>query len=204
VFFRINMYRLGGEKRLEARRRVRRVAFLTVILSVNIAVAGLFVFAVILTGNAVRADEARLTRAQDMLIEYVAENGGSLTEQQIELLRARTTRVDWSDMLRIVSRLTGRDMWFTRMKLVETEDRRLRTWLSGLQLEGRLKAGRSEGSHDALMEFLTALREEPAIRRHFEEPKLVGSEWSRGDDGDYLEFEIFCQLADGSATGETR
>lgn len=198
------MYRLGGEKRLDARRRIRRLAFLTLILSINIVVAGLFVFAIILTGSAIRAEEARLERAQDTLIEYVAENGGSLDDQQVELLRARTTRVNWSVVFRRISRLTGRDIWFTRYKLVELEDRRLRGRMSGLRIEGRLGARRREGSHEELMEFLTALREEPAIRRHFDEPKLVSSEWSTGETGDFLEFEIFCPLAESSATGVVR
>ena len=66
-------------------------------------------------------------------------------------------------------------------------------------MSGRLKAGREEEGLNEVMEYVTALREDPSFKRYFIEPKLVDSSWLEKDGADYLEFDIFCPLAGADA-----
>ena len=53
MLFRVNMYRQGREKRLEAIRSVHRVAIFAGVLCVNAVVIGLFVFAIAMSDRGI-------------------------------------------------------------------------------------------------------------------------------------------------------
>ena len=64
MLFKINMYRMGREKRLAAQTRIRRFAAIATLIAVNVVVVGLFVIAVLLSGRGIEAKEPVLCEPQ--------------------------------------------------------------------------------------------------------------------------------------------
>ncbi len=187
------MYRQGREKRLEAIRRVRRVAIFAAILCVNVVVIGLFVLAIAMSDRGIAAAEVRLSATQKALAKVVDEQGGSTTDEELELVRMRAERVLWSRIMRAVARLTPNEMWLPRVMLSEN-DSGSGVRIQGLRLSGRMTAASEEDGIRILMELVNGLRGEPYFRGHFLEPKLLRSTWLTEEGDKYLEFDVFSPL----------
>jgi hypothetical protein len=199
VLFRVNMYRLGREKRLEAQMRIRRLATLATIVTINIVVVGLFMFAVLLSGRGIAAKESRLEATQEAVASLMDEQGGARSTEELELVRTRASQVRWSVVLDVVARLTPADMWFQRLRLTEGALAGSRRRISGLRMSGKLQAGREEEGLSKLMNYVSVLREDPSFKRYFVEPKLLDSSWLSDEGSQFLEFDIFCPIAGADA-----
>jgi hypothetical protein len=199
LLFKVNMYRRGRERRIQSQIRIRRLAVIATLLTVNAVVVGLFIFAVVLSGRGIAARENRLEATQEALASLVEEQGGARSAQELELVRVRASQVRWSVVLGVVARLTPADMWFPRLTLTETSFGGARRRVTGLKMSGKLRAGRKEEGLSKLMDFVGALREDPSFKRYFLEPKLTDSSWLDDDGSTSLEFDIFCPLADANA-----
>lgn len=191
MLFRINVYRLGVEKRLEARRRIVRIALVAAVLGVNAIVLGLFVQAVFLTNDGISSTGARLGSIEQALGELV-RGGGALTEDQLQLLEKRGQRISWSEVYETISRLVRPEMSFTRLKM--GEDRSADRKDVVLTMRGRLKGSREEESVDRLMGFVQDLRDDEYVSRRFREVRLVSMDWSADPSDQFLEFEITCPI----------
>ena len=191
--FRVNMYRQGRERRLEAARSVHRVAMFAVILCVNAVVVGLFIFAVTMSERGISSAESRLTATQQALAKAVSEQGGSTSDEELSLVRLRAERVLWSRVLRAVAGFTPKEMWLPRVRLTQS-DVGGGTRVAGLKLSGRMDAASEEEGVSILMEFLNGLRGDQYFREHFLEPKLLRSTWLTEDGERYLEFDVFTPL----------
>jgi Tfp pilus assembly protein PilN len=197
VLFKINVYRLRDERAMQERRKLRLLALMVLLVGVSIVVSGLFFFALGLTNKEIETKQARLIAANEQLLESLGGAATALSGEELSLVRERAGQVRWSDVMATVSDVAIPELWLTRLRLSEGSligSARGRT--PGFSLEGRLKAGRREESLEKLMDFISALREEPEFAESFSEIKLVSSRWKQATDDEYLEFEIFCPLAD--------
>jgi hypothetical protein len=199
LLFKVNMYRMGHEKRVEAQMRLRRFASVAVLIAVNVVVVGLFVVAVMLSGRGIEATETRLLATQSALANLMEEQGGDRSAEELELVRTRVSQVRWSVVLEVVARLTPRDMWFARLSLAQGTVSGSRRQVYGLKMSGRLTARREQEGLTGVMGFVSALREDPSFKRYFEEPKLTDSSWIDEEGSHWLEFDIFCPLATADA-----
>lgn len=197
MLFRINVYPAGRDKRIEADRRLRRLAVVAVVAAVNAAVIVLFLVAAGLSKQALSAKQTRLAATEGAITEILKERGGAMTREDLELVRMRAAQVRWSRILESVARATPHQVWLSRLKLAEgvTPGSQLRT--AGLRITGKLKAGSEQAGLTALMGFLGALRDDEYFSRHFHDPKLIDSTWLRDEAGNVLEFDVFCP-AEGS------
>ena len=199
MLFKVNMYRTGREKRLEARMRIRRFASIATLIAVNVVVVGLFVIAVLLSGRGIEAKETRLQATQEALASLIEEQGGARSTEELELVRTRASQVRWSVVLGVVARLTPREMWFPRLMLTQGTLSGSRRRVDGLQMSGRLSARREKEGLSKLMGFISTLREDRSFKRYFLEPKLTDSSWITEEGSKSLEFDIFCPLAGADA-----
>jgi len=199
LLFKVNMYRLGREKRREAQMRIRRLATLATIITINIVVVGLFIFAVVLSGRGIAAKESRLAATQTAVASLMEEQGGARSTEELELVRTRASQVRWSVVFGVVARLTPAEMWFPRLRLTEGVLAGSRRRIPGLRMSGKLKAGKEEEGLSKLMDYVTQLREDPSFKRYFIEPKLMDSSWLNEDGSKFLEFDIFCPIAGADA-----
>jgi hypothetical protein len=200
LLFRINMYRLGRERRLESQRRLQRVASLAAVLSINVVVAGLFVFALVLTGTETAAHETRLKASESAIQKFMEEQGGPVfSDEELNLVRARAAEVKWSIVLRTVARLTPGEIWLPRVRLSEAYMGITNERVMGLRLSGRLRAGQEQEGLTKVMDYVAVLRTDHYFAEHFSEPKLVDSTWLSESGKDYLEFDVFCPLLETSA-----
>lgn len=195
MLFKMNMYRLGSERREAERRRIRSMAFLALVVCVNLIVMGLFAQSVFITmESAIAATQTRLHVAQDAMVKMTG-NGRTLSDEQRELLRTRIGRASWSSILNAVASDVPNEMWLTRMTLSERRTAgAART--SGLHLEGVVRAPRRDDSSEIVMDFVQRLREDERFAAHFSDVKLSTMDWSSKTDTD-LEFEILCQMSNG-------
>jgi len=192
LLFKVNMYRQGREKRLEAVRRVHRVALFAVVLTINVVVVGLFSFAVLMSDRGIAAAEVRLTATQQSLAKVVEEQGGTTTDEELGLFRQRAQRVLWSRVLKTIASKTPKEMWLPRMRLSESDVGGLR--IDGLRISGRMTASSEEDGMSILMELVNGLRGDEYFRDNFLEPRLLRSTWLTEDGGRYLEFDVFTAL----------
>lgn len=199
MLFRVNMYRMGHEKRLEAQMRLRRFASFAVLIAVNVVVVGLFVVAVALSGRGIAARQTRLQATQTALATLMEEQGGDRSAEELELVRTRVSQIRWSVVLEVTARLTPKDMWFPRLMLAQGNLSGTRLQVAGLKMSGHLTARREQEGLTRVMEFLGALREDPSFKRYFREPKLTDSTWIDDEGSHWLEFDIFCPLATADA-----
>ena len=179
--------------------RIRRLATLATILTVNTVVIGLFAFAVVLSGRGIAAKQSRLATTQIAVAGLMAEQGAGTSGEELELVRMRASQVRWSVVFGVVARLTPEDMWFPRLRLTEGVLAGSRRRIPGLRMSGNLKAGREEEGLSKLMDYVTALRDDPTFKRYFVEPKLLDSSWFSENGHEYLEFDIFCPIAGADA-----
>jgi len=204
LLFRINMYRLGRERRLGAQRRLQRVASLAAVLSINVLVAGLFVFALALMDKETDTKEIRLKASERAIQKFMAEQGGPVfSDEELDLVRRRAAEVQWSVVLRTVARLTPAEMWLPRVRLSEAYVGSANSRVMGLRLSGRLRAGQEQEGLTKVMDYVAVLRADPYFKKHFFEPKLVDSTWLSESGKDYLEFDVFCPVLEpGALAGE--
>jgi Tfp pilus assembly protein PilN len=203
VLFRVNMYRKGREKRLEARRRVRRAAMVAAVVSLNVIFAGLFVSALLLSDRAIAAREVRLTATKEALAEYMAERGSNMTPEEMGLARLRAEQVRWSAVLTILSRVAPKDMWLPYIRLTDSFEQGSPIKVPGLRLTGRLKAKGEEEGLNAVMAFIAALSADSYFSRCFNEPRLVESTWLTESGSHALEFDVFCALKGPEALADS-
>jgi hypothetical protein len=203
VLFRINVHRLGKERRLKARQRIRRIIFASAIVGVNVVLVGMFVVAVMVQARNVAVASERLAATERALAKVVIEEGGAASEEEVRLIRKRAMQARWSEILASVAMQTPSDMWFPRMRLAESRST-VTSGAYGLRLTGRIKAGGEEEGLTSLMSFLSAIRDDPVFREHFTEARLVDSAWLAEGGEEYLEFEIFCPLTDPDIMIERR
>ena len=195
MIFRINMYVLGRERRLAAQRRLRQLALLAVAVGVNAVAVGLFVFAVVLCSHDLSVLRERLGTEEERLARFATEEGATISEEQLDLLRMRADRVKWSDVLRIVPEVVPESIWFPRIQLAESYVSDSPVRVPGLKLSGRLTVVREdEEGITTIMKFVHALGQDPRDQKHFLEPKLTDSTWASEDDEEYLEFDLFCPV----------
>jgi len=194
VLFKVNMYRLRNERAVEAKRKLRYLASLVFLAGVSIVVAGLFMFAIVLTQREIADKVARIETANAALRDVLGGATDAISDEDLSLIRTRAVRVGWSDILAACSRLATRELWFTQLRFSEGSLVGARGRTPGFHMKGRLQAGRKEESLAKLMEFLAAVRDEPIFAESFSEVKLVTSRWKLTTDDEYMEFEIFCPL----------
>jgi hypothetical protein len=193
VLLRINMCRLGTERRERDKTRARNLAVAVTVLGVNAVVVGLFAQALIATDAAREAAAVRLDRTE-LAMARVTGDGVTLDEEQVEILKARRELVDWGRALKRVATLTPDEVWFSRIIVTEGVPAGGGEPVLGLQLYGTLKAGRREEGVDRLMTFVQSLRNDPGFREDFNEAVLVAMNWTTEAGEDGVEFEVFCPL----------
>ncbi len=203
MLFRVNVHRLGKERRIKARQRMRRIIFASAIVGINVVLIGMFVVAVMVQARNVAVASDRLEATERALAKVVIEEGGAATEEEVRLIRKRAMQTRWSEVLTSVATETPADMWFPRIRLAERRGAAGSGSL-GLRLTGRIKAGGEEEGLTNLMSFLAAIREDRSFREHFSEARLVDSAWLTEGNDEYLEFEIFCPLTDPDIVVERR
>jgi Tfp pilus assembly protein PilN len=192
VLFRINMYPAGREKRLEAERRIKRLASTAVVAAVGTALIVLFFVAAGLSKQALSAKQTRLAAAERAITEILKQHGGAMTREDLELVRMRTAQVRWSRVLESVARATPHQVWLSRIRLAEGATPGSQLATAGLRITGKLKAGSEQAGLAALMGFLGALRDDEYFSLHFHDPKLIDSTWLREEGANILEFDVFC------------
>ncbi len=98
MLFKLNIYRLGEERRLQERNRTRALAVVVLLVGLNFVTMVLYGQALWDTSRGVTAANARLADAQEVL-DQVIEEGGAISEEQIDLLRVRSAQPSWSALL---------------------------------------------------------------------------------------------------------
>lgn len=196
MLFKVNMYRLRSERAVEIKRKLRHLALVVFLVGVSIVVSGLLIFAIVLTQQEIAGKVARIETANAALREALGGATGAVSDEELSLIRTRAVQIRWSDILAASSRLATRELWFTQLRLSEGSLVGAHGRTPGFHMTGRLRAGRKEESLAKLMEFLAAVRNEPIFAESFSEVKLVTSRWKQTTDDEYMEFEIFCPLAD--------
>lgn len=196
MLFKINMYRLRGEREVEVRRKLRYFAFVVFMAGVSIVVSGLFIFAVAMIDQETERKSERISTANAELLSTLGGGTDAISDEELRLIRTRAIQTRWSNVLASSSKLAIRELWFTKLRFSEGSLVGTRGRTPGYHMEGRLRAGRKEESLAKLMEFLAEVRDEPVFAESFSEVKLVNSRWKQATDDEYLEFEIFCPLAD--------
>ena len=196
MLFKINMYRLRSERAVEVRRKLRHLAVVVFLVGVSIVVAGLFIFAVVLTEQEIGRKTLRIEAANAELLESLGGSAEAISDEDLRLVRMRAVQIRWSNILAGSSRLAIPELWFTQLRLSKGSLVGAGGRTPGFHLEGRLRAGRKEESLAKLMEFLAVLRSEPLFSESFDEVKLVTSRWKQTTEDEYLEFEIFCPMGD--------
>ncbi len=180
MLLKINMCRLGSERREHERTRTRNLAVAVAVLGMNAVVVGLFLQALLATDAA-------------------AGEGVTLAEQQVDILRARQEQIDWGRALMRIGAMAPDEVWFARMIMTEGAPAGGGDPVPGLRLYGTLTAGRREEGVDKLMGFVQSIRNEPGFREDFQEAVLVGMNWTNEAGEDGIEFEVFCPLARADA-----
>ncbi|MFH1689693.1 MAG: hypothetical protein ABIE42_05580 [Candidatus Eisenbacteria bacterium] len=196
MLFKINMYRLRGERAVEVKRKLRYLALVVFMVGVSIVVSGLFIFAVVMTEQEIERKTERIGVANAELLSTLGGGTDAISDEELRLIRTRALEIRWSNVLAASSKLAIPELWFTQLRLSEGSLVGARGRTPGFHLEGRLKAGRKEESLAKLMEFLAEVRDEPTFAESFSEVNLVNSRWKQTTDDEYLEFEIFCPLGD--------
>ena len=197
MLFRINMYPAGRERRASAERRVRQFATLAAVAGVNAAVVVLFLAGLGLSKQALSVSQTRLAAAQEGIAQILDDQGGAMTNEELDLVRVRAAQVKWSAVMSSVSRVTPREVWLSRMRLTEGVRPGGRDRTPGLRITGTVRAGSEQAGLSLLMKYLAALRDDEYFARHFQDPKLVGSTWLTAEGVNLLEFDAFCPLAVG-------
>ncbi|MBD3368118.1 MAG: hypothetical protein GF405_08110 [Candidatus Eisenbacteria bacterium] len=203
MLFKVNVHRLGKERRIKARQRIRQLAFASVVIGMNVVLVGMFVVAVMVQSRNVAVARERLEATERALAKVVIDEGGAASEEEVRLIRERAKQTRWSRVLAAVAVETPADMWFPRIRLAERRGGS-GSGSYGLRLTGRIKAGGEEEGLTNLMSFLAAIREDQSFREHFSEARLVDSAWLTDSGEEYLEFEIFCPLSDPDIIIERR
>ena len=203
MLFRINVHRLGKERRLKARQRIRRVMFASAVIGFNVVLVGMFIVAVMIQSRNVAVASNRLEATERALAKVVIEEGGAASEEEVRLIRKRAMQTRWSEVLLSIASETPDDMWFPRIRLAERRGGG-GSGAYGLRLTGRIKAGGEEEGLTNLMSFLGGIREDASFREHFTEARLVDSAWLAEGGEEYLEFEVFCPLVDPDIIVERR
>ncbi len=196
MLFKVNMYRLRSERAVEVKRKLRHLALIVFLVGVSVVVSGLFIFAVVLTGQETAVKVERIETANAKLREVLGGATDAISDEELSLIRTRAVQTRWSSILAACSRLATRELWFTQLRFSEGSLVGARGRTPGFHMEGRLRAGRKEESLARLMEFLAVVRDEPIFAESFSEVKLVTSRWKQTTDDEYMEFEIFCPLGD--------
>ena len=196
MLFKINMYRLRSERAVEVRRKLRHLALVVFLVGVSIVVSGFFIFAVVLTEQGIASKTERIEAANAELREVLGGATDAISDEELSLIRTRAVQRKWSSILAASSRLATRELWFTQLRLSEGSLVGSRGRTAGFHVHGRLRAGRKEESLAKLMDFLSAVREDPIFAGSFSEVRLVTSRWKQTTDDEYMEFEIFCPLGD--------
>ncbi len=196
MLFKINMYRLRNERAVEIKRKLRHLALVVFLVGVSIVVSGLFIFAIVLTQQEIAGKVARIETANAALREALGGATDAISDEELSLIRTRAVQTRWSNVLAASARLATHELWFTQVRFSEGSLVGARSRTPGFHVKGRLRAGRKEESLAKLMEFLSAVRDEPVFAESFSEVKLVTSRWKQTTDDEYMEFEIFCPLGD--------
>jgi len=193
VLFRINMYRIGANRRMEAARKVRRLALAVSVVGVNVVLLVLFAQAIFMTNSGIAAVTRRLESGEEALGELTA-SGRALTPPQLGILQDRAERTSWSHALVAVADLLGEDATISRMWLGELRGEGRRGKKHAFQMRGSINSGREEESVDALMAFVGELREDGYLSASFEDVRLVSMDWVTAASGEVLQFEIACPM----------
>jgi hypothetical protein len=193
VLFKIDMCRLGEQRRTGESFRMRKAAVVSFVFGVNAIVLGLFVQSVIVAEHSTKAAEQRLGIAEEAVARVVGDSD-AFSGQQMSLLKGRQKRVRLSNALENVARLMLDEMWVARVSTTEGVPAGGGEPVRGLAIVGTIEAAHREEGISKLMTFVQALRTDPEIRKDFLEATLVTMAWESERRGSGIEFEVFCPL----------
>jgi len=202
VLFKFNIYRLGEERRLQDRNRTRALAVVVLLVGLNFVTMALYGQALWSTSRGVDAANARLADVQAVMSQ-VMEEGGAISEEQVQLLRVRSAQPKWSILLERIGELTPDNVWYMRVSyarpLVGTAsgDRSLRIY-------GQVKAKDRDESVNQLMQYVDTLRADAQLAKAFGSAKLATMRWTEDSDQEFLNglhFEVDLPLLDPAAGG---
>ncbi len=201
MLFKLNIYRLGEERRRQERNRTRALAIVVFLVGLNVVTLALYGQALWNTNRGLAAAEARLTEVQGMVDQVVGE-GGAIREEQVQLLQTRSVQPSWSSLMGRLGELTPENVWYMRVSYAKP--------LSGrgagdhaLRLYGQVKAKDRGESVNDLMELVDTLRADKALATCFGSATLATMRWTEESDHEYLRglhFEIELPIL-GPATG---
>ncbi len=202
MLFKLNIYRLGEERRLQERNRTRALAVVVLLVGLNFVTMVLYGQALWDTSRGVTAANARLADAQEVL-DQVIEEGGAISEEQIDLLRVRSAQPSWSALLGRVGELTPDNVWYMRVSYAKpiigsaAGDHSLRIY-------GQVKAKTRDESVNQLMQYVDTLRADTELAKSFGSATLATMRWTEESDQEYLKglhFEVNLPLLDPAVGG---
>lgn len=191
--YRINLYPTGLARRADRAAAVRSTLFLAILGGANLVVLGFF----FLVSNSLRTraelTDARATSLQQRLTRTAAAGSRALSNQARMLVERRAARVTWTPALEELRAALPPDLIVERLEATVSKSDEA---FSGLQISGRLRAGRNV---DPVVDFINRLSSRPAYRQRFAAGKLERVDNST----EVSRFVIACPLARSAESDST-
>ena len=202
MLFKLNVYRLGEERRLQERNRTRALAVVVLLVGLNFVTMALYSQALWNTSRGVSAANARLADVQEVL-GHIVDEGGAISEEQIQLLRTRSAQPQWSALMRRIGELTPDNVWYMRVSYAKPA---LGSAVGdhSLRIYGQVKAKTRDESVNQLMQYVDALRADAELAESFGSATLATMRWTEESDQEYLRglhFEVNLPLLDPAVGG---
>lgn len=203
MLFKLNIYRLGEERRLRERNRTRALAVVVLLVGLNVVTMALYAQALWSTNRGLNAANARLSEVQGLMDEVV-EEGGAIREEQVQLLRVRSAQPHWSALMGRIGELTPDNVWYMRVSYA----RPMMGSAAGdhaLRIYGQVRAKDRDASVNELMSYVDSLRADPVLSGAFGSATLATMRWTEESDQEYLRglhFEVDLPIL-GQAMGGT-
>ena len=105
MLFKINMYRLRSERAFEVRRKLRHLAVVVFLVGVSVVVSGLFIVAIVMTGQDMERKSSRIEMANAEILETLGSAVDAISDEELSLIRTRAIQIRWSNVLAATSRL---------------------------------------------------------------------------------------------------
>ncbi len=202
MLFRLNLYRLGEERRLQERNRTRALAVVVLLVGLNLVTMALYGQALWSTSRGVTAANARLADVQNVLDEVIGEGGG-ITEEQVQLLRTRSAQPKWSALMGRIGELTPDSIWYMRVSYAKPA---LGSTVGdhSLRIYGQVKAKGRDESVNELMQYVDKLRADAGLAKAFGSATLATMRWTEEGDLEYLKglhFEVDLPILEPAVGG---
>ena len=202
MLFKLNIYRLGEERRLQERNRTRALAVVVLLVGLNFVTMALYGQALWNTSRGVTAANARLADVQEILDEVIDE-GGAISEEQVHLLRIRSAQPQWSVLMERIGELTPDNVWYMRVSYVKPAMGSA-AGDSFLRIYGQVKAKTRDESVNQLMQYVDTLRADAELARSFGSATLATMRWTEESEQEYLRglhFEVNLPLLNPAVGG---